>query len=131
MNDTATPPVVNATSVGEADPTGRNPHELGAKLDAGKTCVWRGAIGYFPRAIEAVASVSTFGASKYAWQGWRTVPDGFNRYSDALGRHLIKEGKGELYDVDSGLLEAAHTAWNALARLELLIEELEKNANSH
>jgi hypothetical protein len=109
----------------EADPLGRDPHQPGAKLDAGKSCVYQGALGYFPRAIEQVAAISTFGASKYAWKGWETVPDGFNRYSDALGRHLLKEGTGERDDPDSGLPHAAHAAWNALARLELMLKEQE------
>ena len=107
----------------EVDPFGKNPHDAGSKLDAGKPCVYRGAIAYFPRAIEAVAAVSTFGASKYTWKGWETVPDGFERYSDALGRHLIAEGSGEVLDSGSDLLHAAHVAWNALARLELLLRE--------
>lgn len=95
------------------------------KYDAGKAPVFRGAISYFPRAIAAVAAVSAFGASKYAWKGWENVADGYNRYSDALVRHLGYEGKGEVLDPDSGLLHAAHAAWNALARLELLIKERE------
>lgn len=107
----------------EIDPTGRNPHEPGAKLDAGKSATFRGALGYFPRAIREVATVSAFGASKYAWKGWETVPEGFERYSDAMVRHLTYEGQGELTDLDSGLLHAAHTAWNALARLEILLKE--------
>lgn len=93
------------------------------KYDGGKSPVFRGAISYFPRAISAVAGVSAFGASKYAWDGWRGVSDGYNRYSDALVRHLVYEGEGEVLDPDSGLLHAAHCAWNALARLELLIKE--------
>lgn len=107
----------------ETDPNGKNPHEPGAKLDAGKVSAYRGAIDYFPRAILSVAAVSTFGASKYAWKGWETVPEGFERYSDALVRHLLAEGKGEVADGDSGLLHAAHAAWNALARLELKLRE--------
>ena len=109
----------------ETDPTGRNPHEPGAKLDSGKICVFRGAIDYFPRAIEAVAAVSTFGARKYAWKGWESVPEGIERYSDALVRHLIAEAKGQVLDPDSGLAHAAHTAWNALAVLELKLRELD------
>jgi hypothetical protein len=109
--------------LGEADPTGRNPHEPGAKLDAGKISIWRGAIDYFPRAIEAVAGISTFGAKKYAWKGWESVPEGVERYSDALVRHLISEAKGEILDPDSGYLHAAHAAWNALAVLELKLRE--------
>lgn len=93
------------------------------KFDGGKSPIFRGAVSYFPRAISAVAAVSAFGASKYAWNGWRGVPDGYNRYSDALVRHLTYEGEGEVLDPDSGLLHAAHAAWNALARLELLIQE--------
>lgn len=111
----------------ETDPNGKNPHEPGAKLDAGKPCVWQGAIAYFPRALRGIAEVSTFGAKKYTWFGWRDVPDGINRYSDSLGRHLIEEGEGHLYDKDSKLLIAKHSAWNAMARLELMeIEEEQK-----
>lgn len=95
------------------------------KYDGGKAPIYRGAVSYFPRAIEAVAAVSAFGASKYAWKGWESVPDGFNRYSDAMVRHLAYEGKGEVLDPDSGLLHASHAAWNALARLELLLKEKE------
>lgn len=112
----------------EADPNGRNPHEPGAKLDQGKPSIYRGVIDYFPRAVDAVARISTFGASKYAWKGWETVPEGFERYSDALVRHLIAEGKGEVLDSDSGLLHAAHAAWNALARLELKLRTIENEA---
>lgn len=109
----------------EKDPFGRDARSLGSKLDAGKPCLYRGGIAYFPRAITAVAAVSTFGASKYAWKGWETVPEGFERYSDALVRHLIREGEGELLDPDSGLLHCAAVAWNALARLELKLRETE------
>jgi hypothetical protein len=107
----------------ESDPTGKNPHEPGAKLDGGKISIFRGALDYFPRAIEAVAAVSTFGARKYAWKGWETVPEGIERYSDALVRHLIAEAKGQILDADSGLTHAAHAAWNALAVLELKLRE--------
>lgn len=93
------------------------------KYDGGKPPVYRGAISYFPLAIREVAAVSAFGASKYAWNGWRGVDDGFNRYSDAMGRHILDEGSGETHAPDSGLLHAAHIAWGALARLELLLEE--------
>ncbi len=107
----------------ETDPNGKQPHEPGAKLDAGKVPVVRGAFGYFPRALIEVAKVSQFGATKYAWKGWETVPDGVVRYTDALGRHLLYEATGENRDPDSNLLHAAHAAWNALARLELMLRE--------
>lgn len=96
------------------------------KYDAGKPCPYRGVFDYFPRAIEAVAAISTFGARKYAWKGWEGVDDGIARYSDAMVRHLLKEGKGEYLDDDSGLPHAAHAAWGALARLELMLRENDK-----
>lgn len=96
------------------------------KYDAGKAPIYRGALSYFPRAIELVSAVSAFGASKYAWNGWQNVDDGVNRYSDALVRHLAYEATGEDVDPDSGLLHAGHAAWGALARLELILREAEK-----
>lgn len=95
------------------------------KYDGGKPCVYRGLIQYFPRAGMAVAEISTFGANKYAWNGWEQVDDGVNRYSDAMGRHLLYEAMGEEFDPDSGLRHAAHAAWGALARLELMLRKAE------
>lgn len=109
----------------ESDPLGKNPHELGAKLDAGKPAVFRGLLDYFPRACIAVAEVSTVGAKKYAWKGWESVPDGINRYQDALCRHVLKEAIEGPIDSDTGLLHKAQSAWNALAALELYIREQE------
>lgn len=99
------------------------------KYDGGKVCLYRGLIDYFPRAITAVAEISTFGASKYAWKGWEGVEDGVARYSDAMVRHLAKEATGEMVDPDSGLLHASHAAWGALARLELMLRENENKTN--
>ena len=76
---------------------------------------------YFPNASRAVAEVSAFGAKKYAPGGWRHVENGVARYSDALDRHLTLEASGEITDPETGLRHAAHVAWNALARLELIL----------
>lgn len=116
----------------ESDPHGIAAGTPGSKLDAGKSPVFRGAISYFPRALMAVANVSEYGANKYSWRGWESVPDGFNRYSDALGRHLAKEDIEGPYDLDirndpvypGEVLHASQVAWNALARLELLLKDL-------
>lgn len=113
-------------TIEEKDPNGKAPGEPGSKLDAGKSPVRRGLLEYFPRACSAVAEVSAFGASKYAWNGWETVPDGVQRYGDAQQRHAIKAMVEGPIDSDSGLLHAAHEAWNALARLELIMRESEK-----
>lgn len=109
----------------EFDPNGKNPKEPGAKLDANKPPIFRGVVGYFPRALAAVALVSAAGAEKYAWKGWESVPDGVNRYSDALCRHLSVESR-EFIDPDTRQPHAAQVAWNALARLELILKGLEK-----
>lgn len=115
------------TSKGEYTPDDASKIGTGAiKYDGGKPCPYRGVVEYFPRAVTAVAEVSTFGANKYAWAGWEGVEDGVARYSDAMVRHLFKEGAGETRDPDSGLLHAAHLAWGALARLELILREKEK-----
>jgi hypothetical protein len=107
----------------ESDPTGLSPHQPGAKLDSGKSPVFRGVVDYFPRALQAVALVSLFGATKYTWKGWESVPEGVERYSDAMVRHMIAEAMEGPVTPDSGLLHAAHTAWNALAVLELKLRE--------
>lgn len=117
----------------ETDPHGKDQHVLGAKLDAGKPCVYRGLFDYFPRACLAVANVSTLGAQKYAWKGWEVVPDGIARYGDALARHILAESIEGLYDAGPkgiGVLHKAQVAWNAMAQLELQIRELEKSANN-
>lgn len=109
----------------EYDPNGLRPSDPGAKLDAGK--VMAGVLADFPRALKEVAAVGTFGAKKYSRGGWQSVPNGVERYTDAFWRHLLEEGIDPV-DTDSGLLHAAHVAWNALARLELMIRELEQES---
>ncbi len=97
--------------------------ETGVKYDGGKAPVFRGVLAYFPNALKAVAEVSNFGAKKYDWGNWKGLEDGYNRYSDGLGRHLLAaEIEGET-DSESGLLHDAHAAWNALARLELRLKK--------
>lgn len=108
----------------EADPNGRNPHDKGAKLDAGKNRLGL-VLGEFSRALQAVGEVGTYGANKYTENGWIEVPDGEARYTDAMLRHYFKESAGELRDPDTSLLHAAHLAWGALARLDLMLRRLE------
>ena len=105
----------------ERDPLGKDPHSPGAKLDAGKLLA--GTLGDFSLALREVAKVATFGAEKYTRGGWQEVPDGEQRYTDALWRHLLAE-RHESTDADSGLLHQAHLAWNALARLELMLRSV-------
>lgn len=109
----------------ESDPNGKSPHSPGAKLDAGKNRLGLVLLG-FSRALEQVGEVGTGGAKKYTDNGWKEVPNGVERYTDAMLRHLFEEGQRKYFDPDTQLLHAAHTAWNALARLELILIEQEK-----
>lgn len=107
------------------------PAAAGAKLDAGKTDVLRGGLQYFPRALRAIARLSELGAKKYSWKGWEKVPDGIRRYGAALVRHLLADND-EVTAVDDGpggvgaeVLHATQVAWNAMARLELVLRRAE------
>ena len=108
----------------ESDPTGRTAKDAGAKLDAGKVRMGLVLLG-FARALQEVGKVGTYGAAKYSDNGWMQVPDGQARYTDAMMRHLFKEAIGEQCDKDTGILHAAHAAWNALARLDFMIRDRE------
>lgn len=101
------------------DPNGIDQHAPGAKLDMGKVRVGLMFKG-FPRALLSVAQVVTYGADKYTPLGWLQVPDAFDRYDDAKGRHLL-EGYITEKDPESELLHLQHEAWNALAKLELYL----------
>lgn len=104
---------------------------MGKKYDHGKSPLYQGLLAYFPRALEEVANVSEFGARKYDWGDWVSVRDGETRYTNALLRHLAKEGAGETFDVESDLYHAAHVAWNALARLELFLQRQSKDTREY
>lgn len=90
----------------------------GYKYDEGKPSLWRGLLDYFPRALQAVALTSDFGAKKYKWKSWATVPGAEERYKDALVRHLVASSYEE-NDPESGMAHMVHVAWNALALVEL------------
>lgn len=115
----------------QADPTGRDAHESGAKLDLHKPepeLIQRG----FSRALQAVELVGSYGAFKYTRDGWEEVPRGIPRYTNAMFRHLRAEFRGEAFDTEPlqfgypyELLHAAQVAWNALARCEKICRALE------
>lgn len=106
----------------ESDPHGKKPTDPGAKLDAGKNRLDLVMEG-FPRALQAIGEVATLGAIKYSEHGWIMVQDGRKRYTAAMYRHLLAEHGGEQCDPTTDLAHAAHAAWNALARLELMLRE--------
>ena len=107
----------------EMDPKGLKQNAPGAKLDAGKVEV--GLIfNDMPRALLAVAEIGTYGRHKYTKGGWVHVEEGVERYTNAMDRHRLKESI-ENVDQETKMLHATHLAWNALARLELMIREQE------
>jgi hypothetical protein len=108
----------------EVDPYGKAPGESGAKNDAGKPDC--SLLLLFGRALSEIAAVGTVGAKKYSRGGWQFVPDGENRYTAAMLRHLWAEQQG-MVDDDTGCYHAAQVAWNALARLELIMRRIEND----
>ena len=103
----------------------------GIKHDQGKPKVGM-VLQYFPLATLEVAKCGTYGTKKYGngkfWDhNWEKVENGVERYSDAMLRHFLSEAT-EGTDKDTDLLHACHVAWNALARLELMLKK-EKNKN--
>ena len=93
-------------------------HVPGAKDDKAKPMA--GVLLDFSRALQTVVDVGTYGAKKYTRTGWATVPEGSQRYTDAMMRHLLAmDVDPDGLDKETGLPHLAHVAWNALAVLEL------------
>ena len=104
----------------ESDPSGLNHKDPGAKMDAGK--IRTSLLKRFGLALLAVADHSTGGAAKYSDHGWAEVENGAERYEDAFLGHYLKEAFQDI-DPDMNAKEVLATTWNALARLQLLIEQ--------
>lgn len=65
--------------------------------------------------IEEIVKVFMHGAVKYGDFNWQSNPGfEYSRLYNSLHRHLINWKKGEDYDSDSGHLELAHVAANAI-----------------
>ena len=101
-------------------------HIAGAKDDSLKPDLDL-VLGDFTRALQEVGKIGTKGAIKYSEHGWLSVPNGTRRYSSALLRHYFLESEGEYLDEELQLPHAACVAWNALARLELILREHDDN----
>ncbi len=105
----------------ERDPNGLEVAAPGAKLDAGKPEL--ALLQDFAGALREVGKVATFGARKYSRGGWRHVDDGIHRYTSAMWRHWLDEADSPI-DADSQCYHAAQVAWNALARLQLMLQNV-------
>lgn len=115
----------------EKDPNGKSMNSPGAKADSGKVRVNLCLAG-FAHALEEVAKVTTVGANKYTPNGWVDVPDGYNRYMDAFGRHYLDHSKGKEFDDGPGGTGCYHMAqmiWNLLAAFELQLTAMKNDKN--
>ena len=115
-----------ARAIPEIDPKGLKQNDPGAKLDAGKPLPAL-VIGSFAPGLLEVVKVGTDGARKYTPDGWKSVPDGPNRYMEALWRHLMAHMAGEIRDPQSKHRHMAHVCWNALAYLTLTFKRKRKD----
>ncbi len=112
----------------EKDPKGKNPHESGAKLDAGKVRPYL-VYASFIHALQEVWNNGTFGAYKYTANGWKEVENAHDRYLEAALRHFDKYLLGEDRDQDSNTHHLGAVAWNILAVLELELTEVSNKYN--
>ncbi len=94
--------------------------KVGSKHDQGKPLY-----NLIPVHAEAeLVDVLTFGATKYAPNQWRNVPDATERYTAAAMRHMAAYRMGDTHDEESGKHHLAH----AMCCLAFIIElDLEKN----
>lgn len=70
-------------------------------------------------AIKGLAEVLTFGAEKYAPNGWKEVENAKERYYAALQRHLFAWRDGEKLDSESKLPHLSHVLTNVAFLLEI------------
>lgn len=76
----------------------------GMKFDDGK--VRFGLVP--PSSLKQIAAVMTFGAQKYLPNNWQQIPDGVERYTESLLRHVEAFRSGEHVDPDFRLHHLAH-----------------------
>lgn len=76
----------------------------------------------FRKVFLELAKVYEFGTETYGRGNWYQVENGGARYSNAMIRHLLKDGVDTETDIDHQTL----VAYNALMRLQFLLDEREK-----
>ena len=67
-----------------------------------------------PEAIEAMASILTYGAGKYEERNWEKGIAYSRIYASAM-RHLLAWWQGKDIDPESGLPAIEHALWNIMA----------------
>lgn len=99
---------------------------MGVKLDSGKPDLWMHLFDNFPRAIREVALHCEEGDAEegHVHGGWAEVPNGYDRYSAALLRHLLEEVEvAKPREWGRQVRSARAVAVNALIRLEILLRK--------
>jgi hypothetical protein len=94
------------------------------KYDGGKPDIAR-MKRQFSKALAAVALSGMYGAVKYDdndGTSYKSVSNAQDRYASAGGRHDLAYAGGEQYADDSHVHHLSAKAWNALAELELAID---------
>lgn len=95
-------PVVGRSSEPSAAPSENLP--AGRKFDGGKPR-W----SLLPKGVvKCVVKVLEFGAVKYGFENWKSVPNARQRYYDALIRHVESWWDGETYDPETSQHHLAH-----------------------
>lgn len=93
----------------------------GKKYDNGKPMVGT-LVRIFASALLGIGACITFGQKKYPKSdNWKLVPNGIDRYTDSLMRHLTKFHSGEEFDTETGLPHLFHCGWNMLAIIEFYL----------
>lgn len=81
-----------------------------------------------PKALEEMARVLEFGATKYPSDNWRkNLP--IESAINSLLRHVLAHANGEEIDTESGRPHLAHAAVNALMALEIFCTMQDNESN--
>ena len=82
----------------------------GTKLDTGKPKLADMLI-CFKDVLPELCKIYEFGVNKYGEGNWKLVENGEQRFKNALIRHFVSNTE---FDEETGCLESAHIAYNAL-----------------
>jgi hypothetical protein len=95
------------------------PHVQINKADAGKSNPLLLEVD-LADALAIVNRVLDYGAEKYERAGWMKVET--ERYDAANRRHRRDRDRGEMFDIESGLIHLAHEATNLLFQIQMLVK---------
>ena len=95
----------------------------GLKLDSHKPKL-ADMLFCFQEVLQELCKIYEFGTNKYGEGNWKHVDNGYNRFKNALMRHFLS---GRKYDLETGALESAHVAYNALMVLWFELNEVQND----